>query len=128
MFGWEKRVKTVADVFNRLSPEEQEKTVIWASGYGNAGAIDYFGKKYGLPNAVSLTLSYWLWGVPEGKGDIVIGMGIQKKDIEHIFDQVEVAAEVELEHVNSWQTPFPVLICRSPRRPLADIWKKNRPW
>jgi len=128
MFGWEKRVKTVADVFNSLSPEEQKQSVIWAFGYGNAGAIDHFGKKYGLPNAVSLTLSYWLWGVPEGKGEIVIGMGIRKKDIEHIFDEVEVAAEVELEHVNPWQTPFSVVVCRSPKKPLADIWKKNRPW
>jgi hypothetical protein len=128
MFGWEKMVQTVANVFYTLSPEEQDKTVIWAFGRGNAAAVDYFGKEYGLPNAVSLALSYWLWGVPEGKGDIVIAIGIQKKDIEHIFDKVEVAAEVELEHANPWQTPFPVLICRSPVKPLPEIWKKNRPW
>jgi hypothetical protein len=128
MFGWEKRVKTVADVFNSLSPAEQKQTVIWAFGYGNAGAIDWYGKKYGLPNAISLNLSYWLWGVPDRKGDIVIGMGIRKENIKHIFEQVETAAEVELEHVNPWQTPFRVLICRSPKKPLADIWKKNRPW
>jgi len=128
MFGWEKRVQTVAHVFHSLSPEEQDRAVIWAFEYGNAGAIDYFGKKYGLPNAVSLSLSYWLWGVPKGKGDIVICVGIQKKDIEHIFDRVEVAAEVELEHVNPWHTPFLVLICRSPIKPLPEIWEKNRPW
>ncbi|MCK4943406.1 MAG: glycosyltransferase family 39 protein, partial [Candidatus Aminicenantes bacterium] len=112
MFGWEKRVKTVADVFNSLSPAEQKQTVIWAFGYGNAGAIDWYGKKYGLPNAVSLSMTYWLWGVPEGKGDIVIGMGIRKENIEHIFKKVETAAEVELKNVNPWQTPFRVLICR----------------
>ena len=128
MFGWEKKVKTVADVFNSLSPEEQNQAVIWAFGYGNAGAIDWYGKKYGLPNAVSLSMTYWLWGVPEGKGDIVIGMGIRKENIEHIFEQVETAAEVKLEHVNPWQTPFSVVVCRSPKRLLPEIWKKNRPW
>jgi uncharacterized membrane protein len=128
MFGWEKRVKAVADVYHGLSPEEQKQAVIWAFGYGNAGAIDYLGKEYGLPDSVSLTLSYWLWGVPKDKGNIVICMGIKKKNIEHIFDEVEVAAEVELKHVNPWQSPFPVLICRSPKTPLPEIWKKNRPW
>ena len=128
MFGWEKRVKTVADVFNSLSPAEQKQTVIWAFGYGNAGAIDWYGKKYGLPNAVSLSMTYWLWGIPEGKGDIVIGMGIRKENIEHIFEQVETAAEVKLEHVNPWQTPFSVVVCRSPKSLLPEIWKKNRPW
>ena len=73
-------------------------------------------------------MSYWLWGVPEGKGDIVIVIGIEKKGIEHVFDQVELAAEVELEHVNPWETPFLVFLSRSPAIPLADIWAKNRPW
>ena len=128
MFGWEKRVKTIADVYHNLPAEEREQAVIWAFGYGNAGAVDLLGEKYGLPRAASLTLSYWLWGVPEGKGDIVIGVGIRKKNIEHAFEEVEVAAEVELEHVNPWQTPFTVLICRHPKTPLPEIWKVNRPW
>jgi hypothetical protein len=128
MFGWDKRVKTVAKVYQSLSLEEQKRTVIWAFGYGNAGAIDYFGKKYGLPNAVSLTKTYWIWGIPDGKWDIAITMGIKMENIEHIFEQVEKAAEVELKNVNPWQTPFTVLICRFPKRPLTDIWKKNRPW
>ena len=123
MFGWEKRVKIVSDVYDSLSPEEQSKAVIWAFQYGNAGAIDLFGKKYGLPNASSLALSYWLWGVPEDKGEVVIAVGIRKNNIEHVFEQVEMAAEVELEHVNPWHTPFTLLICRSSKRPLAEIWK-----
>lgn len=128
MFGWEKKVQAVADVFSLLSPDEQKRAVIWAFGRGNAAAIDFFGRKYGLPNAVSLALSYWLWGVPQGKGDIVICVGIEKKAIEHVFDQVELAAEVKLEHVNPWETPFPVLLCRSPKKSLSEIWEKNRPW
>lgn len=128
MFGWQKRVQTVAEVYHCLSAEEQKKTVIWAFDYGNAGAIDYFGKKYELPKAVSLSMTYWLWGVPEGHSDIVIAVGIKKKNIEHVFDQMELAAEVELKYVNPWQTPFSVLICRFPKSSLSAIWEKNRPW
>jgi len=41
MFGWEERVKIVADYFHSLSPEEQKVTAIGASDYGQAGAIDF---------------------------------------------------------------------------------------
>ncbi|KPJ60864.1 MAG: hypothetical protein AMJ46_03925 [Latescibacteria bacterium DG_63] len=128
MFGWHSRVTTVADVYHRLPPTERERAVIWASNYGNAGAIDLLGDRYQLPHAACLDLSYWLWGVQEEKGDIVILAGFHKDDIEHIFNQVEVAAEVELDHVNPWQSPFRVLIGRSPVKPLPDIWQRNRPW
>jgi hypothetical protein len=128
MFGWQTRVRTVAGVYHRLPPAEREHAVIWASNYGDAGAIDLLRDEYQLPRAACLDLSYWLWGVPEEKGDVVILTGFSKEDVQHIFKEVEVAAEVELEHVNPWQTPFRVLIGRSPVKPLPEIWKLNRPW
>jgi len=128
MFGWKKRVATVARVYHGLSQEERERTVILGAGYGNAGAVDLFGKKYDLPNAVSLSQTYWLWGLPDRPVDIVIGMGFAAKSLEPVFEQVETAASVPLENVNPWQTPFIVTICRKPKSPLPDIWARNRPW
>jgi hypothetical protein len=128
MFGWQKRVETVAKVYHSLPPEEQKHTLIFAAGYGNAGAIDYFGKAYGLPGAVSISMTYWLWGFPEGPIETVIGVDLGKKTMEKLFYQVELAAEVELEHVNPWQTPFPVTLGRKPKKPLQDVWNRNRPW
>jgi hypothetical protein len=128
MFGWDTRVTTVADVYHRLPPADREDAVIWASNYAIAGAIDLLGRESQLPPAACLHLSYWLWGVQKEKGDVVILAGFRKEDIEHIFDEGAVGAEVELDHVNSWQTPFRVLICRSPIKPLPEIWQRNRPW
>lgn len=128
MFGWQERVEAVAKVYNSLSPGEQERSVIFAAGYGNAGAVDYFGKAHGLPNAVSLSMTYWLWGVPEGPIDTVIGMGFSKETMDKLFEEVELAAEVELKNVNPWNSPFPVTVCRKPKYTLQHLWKKNRPW
>ncbi len=128
MFGWDTRVTTVADVYHRLPPADRERAVIWASNYGVAGAIDLLGGKYQLPPAACLDLSYWLWGVQQQKGDVVILAGFRKEDIEHVFNEVEFGAEVELDHVNPWQSPFRVLIGRSPVKPLPEIWQRNRPW
>jgi hypothetical protein len=128
MFGWKERVSAVAEVYNSLPESEKQRTIILAAGYGNAGAVDYFGKPFGLPEARSLSMSYWLWGVPDGPIETVIGMGFPKKSMESVFNEVRLAAEVELEHVNPWDTPFPVTICRQPKNSLQNIWKKNRPW
>ena len=61
-FGWEPMVREVARIYNSLPPEERTRTAIFANNYGEAGAIDYFGPKYGLPRAISNHQTYWLWG------------------------------------------------------------------
>jgi hypothetical protein len=62
MEGWEERVKIVAAYVHSLPPEEQKATAIGGSNYGEAGAVDLFGPKYGLPKAISTANNYWIWG------------------------------------------------------------------
>lgn len=63
-FGWEEMVQQVAEIYNSLPPEERAATGILAGNYGEAGAIDLFGPKYGLPRAYSRHQTYWYWGPP----------------------------------------------------------------
>ncbi len=46
-FGWEAMVAQVAQIYHDLPPDVQARTAIKTSNYGEAGAIDYFGPKYG---------------------------------------------------------------------------------
>jgi hypothetical protein len=128
MFGWPERVAAVAEVYDGLPAEQREGAVIFAAGYGNAGAIDFLGQAHGLPGAVSLSETYWPWGPPDGPIDTVIGAGYRRETLERIFDDVEEAARVDLENVNPWQTPFLVHVCRNPKVSLRNLWADNRPW
>jgi hypothetical protein len=74
MVGWEDRVKIVADYFHSLPPAEQRITAIGASNYGDAGAVDLFGPKYGLPKSISTANNYWIWGPRQYTGQSVILM------------------------------------------------------
>jgi hypothetical protein len=74
MVGWEDRVKMVATYVHSLPPEEQKVTAIGASNYGDAGAVDLFGPKYGLPKAISTANNYWIWGPREYTGQSLILM------------------------------------------------------
>jgi hypothetical protein len=58
---------TVARVYYWLPPEIRPRTAIFGRNYGQAGAIDLFGPKYGLPPAISGHQSYFLWGVHVGE-------------------------------------------------------------
>ena len=51
MFGWEEMVREVAAAYEMLSPEERKHVVVFGQNYGEAGAIDVLGKKYGPPRA-----------------------------------------------------------------------------
>jgi hypothetical protein len=63
-FGWQQEVDLVAKTYRSLTPEEQAHVCIFASNYGEAGAIDFLGKRegLGLPPAMSGQNNYWLWG------------------------------------------------------------------
>ena len=79
-FGWEEMAATVARVYNSLPPEIRARTAIFAQNYGQAGAIDLFGPKYGLPPAISGHQSYFLWGPRGYTGESMIVMDDRQED------------------------------------------------
>jgi hypothetical protein len=124
MFGWENLVATVAKVYNSLSPEEKQECVIGAGNYGEAGAIDFFGKKYGLPNAISPHNNYWIWGPGKKPGKVLIGVGGNPKDYHAMYEDVEQAATVTCEYAVPFETDLPVYVCRRPKMTLQQVWPR----
>ena len=64
-FGWKEMAQVVADAYHKLPPSEQKSCAIFGQNYGQAGAIDFFGAKMGLPPAISGHQNYYYWG-PRG--------------------------------------------------------------
>lgn len=123
-FGWEEMAQKVAEVYNTLTPEEKKVTLIAGQNYGEAGAIDYYREKYGLPKAISPHNNYWLWGYPDWyKGEILIVIGSTLEDNKELFEQVELAAS----HYNKYGMPYEnvdIFICRKIKMPLKEIWNR----
>ena len=65
-FEWDEMAAATSIVFHSLTTEEQAKTAIFANNYGEAGAIDFFGPRYGLPKAISGHQTYFYWGPRSG--------------------------------------------------------------
>ncbi len=123
-FGWEEMVQTVARVYDSLSPEERAKCVIGASNYGEAGAIDFLGKRYGLPKAISSENNYWIWGPGDKPGEILLVVGGDRKEYEEAYEQVEVVATVNNKYARSNETNLSIYLCRLPRITLQQLWPR----
>jgi hypothetical protein len=124
MFGWEEMVETVARVYNSLSPDERAKCVIGASNYGEAGAIDFFGRKYSLPKAISSENNYWIWGPGNKPGEIGLMIGGNREEYKAIYEQVEVVARLHNKYARSHEANLPIYLCRRPKMTLQQIWPR----
>jgi len=127
MFGWEEMTAKVAEVYNSLPPEEREKAAIFANNYGEAGVIDFFGRRYNLPKAISGHQSYYLWGHKNYDGSVIIILGDEKEDAEEFCQSVEEKTRVGVPLAMKEEN-FNILICRGLKTPLPDFWKQVKHW
>ena len=126
-FGWDEMTATVARVFNGLPPQVRAHTAIFAQTYGQAGAIDLFGPRYGLPPAISGHQSYFLWGPRSYTGDSMIVMDDSREELERLFSHVEKVARVEHPYSMPYQH-FDVFYCQGMHPPLAELWPRVKRW
>ncbi len=122
MFGWEEMAAEVGRVYNSLPPDIRPKTAILASTFSQAGAIDLFGPKFGLPNSIGLNQSYFLWGPRDYTGESVLVLGLSREQLEGYFNSVETVGNV------SHPYSMPYEHCRQPKISLAQVWPKLKKW
>lgn len=126
-FGWEEMTRAVANVYNNLPSDERAHTAIFANSYGQAGAIDFFGPKYGLPKAISNHQNYWYWGPRNYTGSVVIVLGSDGKGDREHFKTVDSLGRTY--HPYSRRDEhFEIFLCRGPNQNLQALWPKIKKW
>ena len=126
-FGWPEMVETVAGVYNSLPPEERAKTAILAGNYGEAGAIDFFGPRYGLPKAISAHQNYYFWGPRQYTGESIILLEWSLKGAEHWCRSVDRGPAIAPYYGMGWEY-YDVLTCHGLKKPLSEAWPEFKFW
>ncbi len=127
-FGWPEMAETVAKVYHSLPPKERARAAIFGQDYGQAGAIDFYGPKLGLPKAISGHLTYWYWGPRRYTGDLVVVLGDTKESLQRYFESVQEAATVSNPYSMRSQN-FTIYVCRKPKGwTMREVWPRLKNW
>jgi hypothetical protein len=122
-FGWPELAGKAREAYDTLGPEEKKKAVFLTANYGEASAINFFGRKYGLPEAVSGHNQYYLWGPGDHRGEVVIAFNMgTREELLRYFASVEEAGRTEVEYAMPYEYDQPLYVCRGLNRPLAEVW------
>lgn len=125
MHGWKEMVAEVARVYRSLPPEERAKAGIYGQNYGEAGAVDVLGRRYGLPKASSGHNSYFLWG-PRTSGETLIIIGGDAEDHLQAFKDVRQAGEIRCGLCMPYENNQAVWIARGLKAPIDQIWPMTK--
>jgi hypothetical protein len=127
-FGWEEMAQVVADAYHRLPPDEQKSCAIFAQNYGQAGAIDFFGAKMGLPPAISGHQNYFYWGFRDYTGECVMVMDDNPERLSELWESVEKVGTVDHPLSMPYQH-FDVYLCRHAKFGTLDkLWPQIKRW
>jgi 4-amino-4-deoxy-L-arabinose transferase-like glycosyltransferase len=121
--GWPEMAAQVAAVYNALSPADREKAVFLGIDYGEAAAIDIFGRPLGLPPAISGHNNYYLWGPQGHDGSVLIVLGPYWGGLLPAYAKVEVAGKIDNPYVMPFETG-PIYVLRDPKVPFSFIWPR----
>ncbi len=125
--GWPEMAAAVAKVYYSLPADQRAKTAIFGQDYGEAGAIDFYGPKLGLPKAISGHVNYWYWGPRDYTGESVIVLGTPRERLEQYFARVEAVGTVGDRYAMASEH-FTIYLCSEPKGTLVQGWPKLKTW
>ena len=127
-FGWQEIVAETAQAWDRIPADEHHDCGIFAQDYGQAGAIDFFGPRYGLPRALSGHQSYYLWGPQGYSGNCMIVLDDERGVLEQLWEHVEYVGR-SADHPYALEKEIPVFICKRAKfGSLTQLWPKLKRW
>ena len=122
-FGWEEMAVAAAKVYHALPAADQARACIFTGNYGEAGALEFYGPRYGLPHVISGHNNYYLWG-PDGCNEeavILIGAG-DLEDLREVFSDVHEAGRTHCEYCMPYENDLPIYVAHGLTAPLEQLW------
>ena len=92
------------------------------NNYGEAGAIEFYGRKYSLPKVISGHNNYWLWGPQDATGAVVIRVGGSLEAMRESYGEVLQAGTFRDDYCMPYENNLPIWIARNRRVSLKDDW------
>jgi hypothetical protein len=127
-FGWKEIVDEAAVAWNRIPADERHDCGIFAQDYGQAGAIDFLGRREGLPPALSGHQTWFLWGPRGYSGNCMIVLDDRREVLDRLWDHVEYVG-TSADNPYALEKQIDVFLCKGAKfGTLAQLWPKVKRW
>ena len=126
MVGWQDLTAQVAEIYQSIPESEKPRTAILAGNYGEAGALDLYGKEHGLPRLITGANSHWYRGYGDPEPETVIVVGFEGAQAGSFFRSCQFSGKVTNRYgVRNEETTHhtSIFVCRDPHRPWSEMWQ-----
>jgi 4-amino-4-deoxy-L-arabinose transferase-like glycosyltransferase len=124
--GWPEFVSAIAQIRDSLPAEQRSKVGILAGNYGEVGAINLYGPRLNLPQAISGVNSSWERGYGEPPPETLVIVGFSQIFVEEHFSSCRLAAHpwnvYGIENEETFEHPE-IFVCGAPKVGWPDFWK-----
>jgi 4-amino-4-deoxy-L-arabinose transferase-like glycosyltransferase len=97
-FGWDQLTDIVTSYTRALSPEARQHLCIFANNYGEAGSLEFLGRRADpdLPTVISGHNNYWLWGMRGCDGRNLIAVVHDKpEDLAQRWNSIQILGTMD---------------------------------
>jgi len=125
--SWPSLVALVAREYQARPAGQRDRTTILAGNYGEAGAIERYGPRDGLPRAYSGANNFWLWGPPPAADSAAIAVNVDPGLLRREFAHVrQVATFWNGLGVDDDEQGVPVYLATGQKTTWAKAWPAFR--
>ena len=125
--GWPRYVGEVAAVYRDVPAAQRRHAIIYASNYGEAGAVDRYGPRYHLPAVFSGQNALHDLPAPGPGASIVVFVGAQLRSARDLFGSCAVRSHLDDGvDVDNEEQGEPIAICRDPVGGWSRAWPRLR--
>jgi hypothetical protein len=125
MLGWKGQVAAVARVCEELPPGDRAHALLIARNYGEAGALEFYGPRYGLRQRILLPDNYVLWPPPkDATSNAVVTIGIPVRDVSRFFRSVRLDGTYDNPWMVEEERHVPICVAQSLSRSLDEAWPR----
>ncbi len=122
MFGRKELAGVLNAVFSTMPLDERIRYGIFCENAEQAASLDFYGKDFALPPAVSGDRQYWFRGPGGFTGERLVVVGAREDGLRTLFGEVHLRMRFRDEYLHPGNSMTPVWLAGQPATPLADAW------
>jgi hypothetical protein len=123
MTGWRELAELASVAYNKLDSSQKKDCIFYTNDYGQAGAIDFYGKKFHLPDPVSMSDSYIFWAPDSLTASNYIVSDSHLGDIPRLFNNYTEIGEIK--NIYFRENGLKIYLCQNPKPLLKEFFIKR---